>query len=237
MVTLEEVERLIEETWTSEVRDEVKKTYMGLAEKLDNSAAFKDIVRGREGTDLFFELESNLSHNFYYQLKKKLISENFFPEIFIDVQGLYPTERYKELEKKDEFKKPDMMILQNDKPLIAIELKCQNSASTKGTPNQKEVEKDIIKLSKFHYQNKLGRAYMFLFSRESWNAPRRTENIYASNTYKEWKEIRKNVLSILEDAEYLKIGYGFYEIDKWDKWGFWDYRYFDDYPNFLKNPK
>lgn len=205
MVTLRAVERLIEETWLKEVRDEVG-VYEVLGEKVNKS-------------NLFFELESNLSHNFYYQLKKKLISKKLFPEIFIDVQGSYPIER-------GHYTNPDMMFHNKNGPLIAIEIKCRNRGNVSGargydgqTPSKPEVEEDIIKLPKYYEQNKLKRTYLFLFSKSSWSTKGKTGTT-------------DEAIAALKDAKHMKIGYGFYEEDKW---GFWEHPF--DYLEMLKNPE
>ncbi|MFQ6137099.1 MAG: hypothetical protein ACE5PM_07970 [Candidatus Hydrothermarchaeales archaeon] len=73
MVTLEEFDKIVEESW-EEIRKETEVYGDFLKQELRSDQLVPD--------DPIFELEGNLSHSFYYYLKKKLIDRGVFPEIF-----------------------------------------------------------------------------------------------------------------------------------------------------------
>ncbi len=206
MITLEEFDKIVGESW-AEIRKETE-VYGDL---------FKQELRSDQLAldDPIFELEGNLSHSIYYHLRKKLVDRGVFPEIFLNVQSVYPIEG-------GPYNTPDIMVLNKNEPWVVIELKCRSRANLteRGgiTPSLPKVEEDIIKISKYHSHYNLERAYLFLFSKKPWSAIRPP------------KKTHREAINALKNAHYLRIGYGFY-VD--EKWGFWNFP-FNGYPHFLK---
>lgn len=208
MVSLKEFDKIVEETWKMELRKETER-YRNLSKNLEKSPDFQRLFKYDKGVvlgALFFKLESNLSQNFYYHLMKKLVEKELLPEISMNVEGdlggVY---------------RPDILVLKKDKLWVAIEFKCSSVANE--IPSLAGVEKDIIKLSELHSQYKVKRTYLFLFSKRPWRSIRKTKT-------------HEKAIDKLKNASHLRIGYGFYEEEKWDFWNF----PFDEYPDFLKNP-
>lgn len=213
MVTIEEFDKIIEEVLKEDLKKDIE-TNNSQVEFLENRPFFseKGFIWTSKGIS-FFELESNISHNFYHFLKKRLEEKGLFPNILINIQGGYQSK------KSDNDLKPDMMVIKDGKPFAIMEFKTASAANNNKTPFLPGVEKDIIKLSELYdnyHEDGLERTYMFVFSRNSWKATRKTS-------------FTEEAIAVLKDADHLKFGYGFYEEEKW---GFWEHPF--DYPKMLK---